>query len=104
MRETRGIDTLVGLALGVVLVLTGLFVGLMVWIFNHGGQSNPNTVPVLSSAAAAVAGSMLAGVEGLVMRRGETGMVVRLIALGLVALALGGFLLFAGVKLLTPGH
>lgn len=103
MREGRAIDTLVGLGLGAVLVLSGLVVALTVWLFHHGAQANARTVPALSTAAVTVIGSLLAGVEGLLMRRSETGMLVRFVVLTLNAVALGGFLAFVGVKMLTPG-
>ena len=103
MREGRAIDTLVGLGLGAVLVLSGLVVALTVWLFHHGAQANARTAPALSTAAVTVIGSLLAGVEGLLIRRSETGMLVRFVALMLNVLALGGFLVFVGVKMLTPG-
>jgi len=104
MREGRAIDTLVGLGLAAVLVLTGLVAALTTWLFHHGAQANARTAPALSTAAVTVIASLLAGVEGLLMRRSETGMLVRFLVLTFNAVALGGFLAFVGVKMLTPGH
>jgi hypothetical protein len=69
MREGRAIDTLVGLGLAAVLVLTGLVGALTTWLFHHGAQANARTAPSLSTAAVTVIASLLAGVEGLLMRR-----------------------------------
>lgn len=102
--QGRGIDTLVGLALAAVLVLSGLFGLFLLWVFRHGAVANERTVPVLAGAAAFIGVGVLAGIEGLLRRRSETGMVVRFVVLGVAALALLAFLVFAAVKLLTPGH